>query len=382
MNAAPMDPAWSPGGEVRSTVGAQRPGPGEWRRFSRLLVYGLLVSLTMIGLVMPLGPADGFDSTIRVTIFMMIAWLPGSLLFAAMLWWITRGSAPWRKLSIALPLFAVSVAIYQRSIAIVVGSWLAGRSAVSIATTSANLLPIFIHVLWCCLTYGGVAAVIYLLTRHVDQTTATLHAIAIARERNEAAIDDEEMRAIVEQIEPRLLLDVMSAAQRQYDRCPAEAEETLRICTDFLRFAMPQRRSGRSTVDAELKVVDLYLRLRDRVDRRPVTWRIHRPVGSAIDRLLEQSPMPAMALLPVLERLVGREAGGGPVTIDLTVGAAAGSIEIRLSAPVVAPFVDAAWRRALDLRLACVCGSSASVRIEDGADAALRLLIVVPAHHS
>ncbi len=248
--------------------------------------------------------------------------------------------------------------------------------------------PFFVYIAWLTLIYGGFAAIIYALRRKIDQTTATLRATELARERNEAAIAEARVRALVERIEPRFLIDVMASARDQYRVAPIQAEATLNACVAFLRAAMPQLRSGHSTVAAELELAEAYLMLRDHIecgiDARKRDWHVDRQPASACAVDLARVQLPPMVLLPLLEHL------RRPLIVSVV--AQDDSIEIGLKSSTVveagdentagsAIALDAESLDAIASRLALVCGRDAAIRTEVADNMTRLVRIIVPRTH-
>lgn len=278
----------------------------ERRRFARLIVYGLLWAVIVIGLEVPLLGFDegGHGQLQQIRFHMATVWSITGGAVSIAIFWSTIGQVRWLRLAVSIPIVAIGCATLSAP-AMLLARWIFGFSAVeSFFGQSSRLLPFFAYHAWLTLIYGGFAAIIYPLRRKIDQTTATLRGTELARERNEAAIAEARVRALVERIEPRFLIDVMTAARNQYRVAPTQAEATLNACVAFLRAAMPQLRSGHSTVAAELELAEAYLVLRDRIDcgidrgidTHKRDWHVDRQAASACAIDLARVQLPPMVL--------------------------------------------------------------------------------------
>lgn len=362
---------------------------GQKGRQVRLILFGVLWGIVITGMEIPSMPFTATTARPLSTllIFQGLQWSLGGLVLSLALWLSTRDEVRWLRLAGLLPLVAAinGPAFIGMSLAF---RWAFGYGAGDpMLGYPAPSGSVVLYSGWLTLIYGSVGALIYALRRGVDQTTAALQALSLARERNEAALAEARVSAMVERIEPSFLLDVMNTARRQYLGEAERAEATLNACTEFLRAAMPQLRSGQSTVAAELELAAAYLALRDcmagrnpdgRIDPRAATecgW-------AGLD--LDDVPLPPMILLPILEQLLATGSDGdcAAIAIDLSVDDA--SIAIRIEAVHPRPRnpvdpIDAEWLAALSTRLDRVCGREAAIRwgTESG-DARPTLRLVAP----
>lgn len=378
-------------GSSSGTLARQRTNASYAGRRARLVLFGVLWGIVITGMEIPSMPftTSAARPLSMLLLYQSLQWSWGGLMLSLALWWSTRGEVRWLRLAALLLLVA-----FFNGAAFVVWPLLVrifGYGAIDpLPGQPTPLDSIFLYVAWLTLIYGGFAALIYALRRRIDQTTAALQGLTLARERNEAALAEARVCALVERIEPRFLLEVMDTARRQYLAQAERAEATLNACTEFLRSAMPQLRSGRSTVAAELDLVAAYLALRDCMACRDRDWRIDRRAASSCDSGpvdLDEVPLPPMALLPILERLLAAPVdsrGGDPLAIDVSVDDASVGIRItaataaKPSAAVSADVSDADRLAALSIRLARVCGKDASLRSEGDGSARRTLVIVVP----
>ncbi len=358
-------------------------------RALRLVLFGVLWGIVITGMEIPTMPFTATTARPLSTLLFLqgAQWALGGLMLSFALWLSTRDEVRWLRLAVLLPLVAAihGPVMVAEGLAL---RWVLGyRAADPIFGQPAPTVPVSLYVGWLTLIYGGVAAAIYALRRRNDQTTAALQGLSLARERNEAALAEARVSAMVERIEPRFLLEVMDTARRQYLGQAERAEATLNACTEFLRCAMPQLRSGRSTVAAELELAAAYLALRDRMAGRAPDARYDWRTAPGCDPAgldLDDVALPPMTLLPILERLLARRSDDdAALVVEVTTADRSVAIEIgaRPWTPrhgAIIDDIEAEWLAALSTRLRRVCGRDASIRSVAGSDdprSTLRLVV-------
>ncbi len=131
----------------------------------------------------------------------------------------------------------------------------------------------FIYNVWVCLFYGGLFMPGFVLVIRAERTRSLLGNAEIARSQTDTVLSQTQLQALRGQVDPDLLLRVMAEVQRRYAQDPAAAERLLDQLINFLRSAMPGVRSGRSTLAAELAIVQSYVQLWAELDPQRAGWR-------------------------------------------------------------------------------------------------------------
>ena len=168
------------------------------------------------------------------------------------------------------------------------------------------------------------------------------------------------LAAMQAQVEPRFLFDVLVDVQQQYALGQGdEAAEQLERLIHHLRVALPRLRDQNvTTLDAEAALLGSYLSLRRCLERRPSQFADELPAA------LRAAPVPAMLLLPLLQRALRLSPGGLPERIALSAWRQGQGMEIRLEVSAPGLCGDDADLAAQRERLAVLAGEKACLRCE------------------
>jgi hypothetical protein len=168
------------------------------------------------------------------------------------------------------------------------------------------------------------------------------------------------LAAMQAQVEPRFLFDVLVDVQQQYAQGTGEhAAEQLERLIHHLRVALPRLRDQNvTTLDAEAALLGSYLALRQGLERRPVDF------ADEVPPELRNAKLPAMLLLPLLQRALRLAPGGVPRRI--TLAARRGPTRLALGLQVSEPGLcgDDADLAAQRERLQVMAGDGACLRCE------------------
>ena len=226
------------------------------------------------------------------------------------------------------------------------------------------LLTKFASNAWAYLFYGGLLMMVLVLVMRAERTRGLLGNAEIARSQTETVLSQAQLQALRGQVDPDLLLRVMAEVQRRYAQDPAAAEGLLDQLVGFLRGAMPGVRSGRSTLAAELALVQSYVQLRAELDPQRARWQI------CINAPLPELPFPPLLLLPVLDRLSGR---------GLSVRRETQRIRLSIDGPVEAGWLPAELAYRLRVGLRAQYGEAWTLDLsEAGASGAPALMLELP----
>lgn len=182
------------------------------------------------------------------------------------------------------------------------------------------------------------------------------------------------LAAMQAQVEPRFLFEVLVDVQQQYalGRGEAAAEQLERLI-HHLRVALPRLRDQNvTTLDAEAALLGSYLGLRRGLERRPVEFDDRLPAA------LRATPLPAMLLLPLLQRALRLAQGELPRRIELTAWRRVGTLGLCLTVSAPGLCGDDADLAAQRNRLQVLAGDAARLHCEEDAHAT-RFTLELPA---
>jgi hypothetical protein len=142
---------------------------------------------------------------------------------------------------------------------------------------------------------------------------AALHAAQIQRLDLERQMTEARLRTLRAQIEPHFLFNTLAHIQRLYQVQPVDGRRMLRNLAEYLRAALPQLRTGASTLGSEVALVRAYLNVQQ--------IRMGRRLAFAIDAPgdLQDADLPPMMLVTLVENAIkhglGPKREGGRVHI-------------------------------------------------------------------
>lgn len=183
-----------------------------------------------------------------------------------------------------------------------------------------------------------------------ERTRGLLGDAEIACSRSDTVLSQAQLQALRGQVDPDLRLRVMAEVQRRYAGNPGAAERLLDKLVNFLRSAMPGVRSGRSTLAAELALVQSYVALWAELEPLRPGWRLN------IDAPLPELEFPPLLLLPVLDHWTG----GG-----LSVRREAGRVGLSIDGPLQAGELPAPLAYRLRVGLRATCGESWTLSLNE-----------------
>lgn len=138
-----------------------------------------------------------------------------------------------------------------------------------------------------------------------------MHAAELERIAAERRSIESDLQAMQARIEPRFLFNTLSQVKHLYARDAALGAQVLDALIAYLRAAMPKMRGTSSTVEQELGLVRAYLEI--------VQLRFGRELEHAIEAVdaeVAAARMPAMMLLPLVERAIGYAVADGHAVAD------------------------------------------------------------------
>jgi len=167
---------------------------------------------------------------------------------------------------------------------------------------------------------------LFFLTR-TRRFAARLHAEQMHRADLDRQVTEARLKTLRAQIEPHFLFNTLAHIQRLYQVQPAQGRSMLRNLSDYLQSALPQMRSGSSTLGREVSLVRAYLNVQQ--------IRMGRRLGYAIEvpAELDDAALPSMMLVTLVENAIkhgiGPKREGGQVRIEARLSASGLDVEVR-----------------------------------------------------
>ena len=142
---------------------------------------------------------------------------------------------------------------------------------------------------------GGLALAVYVRFRSARLAREAFNAAELERIAASRAVLASRLAAMQARVEPRFLLGTLAQVESLYDRDPKAGDRMLDGLIAYLRAALPQLRSQRSTLKQEVQLAESYLRI------------MQIRMGSRLDCRVDVRPelgdcdFPPMMLLPLIE---------------------------------------------------------------------------------
>ena len=160
---------------------------------------------------------------------------------------------------------------------------------------------------------GVFVGLFFLLKFREKQAASALHRAEAERHRLSKLALESELKLMQAQIEPHFLFNTLASVQFLTETDPPQASRLLGHLLSYLRAALPQMRSGSTTLGREIEFAEAYLNiLRMRMGPRL-------DFGIDVPEALRAHPFPPVLLISIVENAVthGLEprAAGGRVTI-------------------------------------------------------------------
>jgi len=150
------------------------------------------------------------------------------------------------------------------------------------------------------------------LHRRALQADGQARRAELARARMEEGAAEQQLALLRAQIEPHFLFNMLANVRRLYRAQPERGAEAMENLMRYLRTALPQLRSSRTTLGEELDLVRAYLRLFELRTGGELAFSIE------AERALGDLEFPPMLLITLVENAVKHgigPAGGGRIEI-------------------------------------------------------------------
>lgn len=224
---------------------------------------------------------------------------------------------------------------------------------------------------------GGLALAVYVRFRSARLAREALGAAELERLTASREVLASRLAAMQARIEPQFLLGTLTQAEALYDRDPQGGDRMLDALIAYLRTALPQLRSERSTLEGEARLVESYLRI------------VQLRMGSrlrytmALRAGLGDSTFPPMLLLPLVDDAIRN--GLEPLSYGGTIEIGADIDDDRLRVhvaddglPRAAPSNEGASIDTLQERLRALCGDTARLQLTPNVPQGVIATIEVP----
>jgi hypothetical protein len=153
-------------------------------------------------------------------------------------------------------------------------------------------------VTWSAISFGlsgGLVLAVYVRVRSARLAREAFNSAELERVAASRDVLSSQLAAMQARVEPQFLLGTLAQVEALYDRDPEGGDRMLDALIAYLRSALPQLRSGRSTLGREAELAESYLKI--------VQLRMGSRLNHAIDisPALGDSDFPPMMLLPLID---------------------------------------------------------------------------------
>jgi LytS/YehU family sensor histidine kinase len=174
---------------------------------------------------------------------------------------------------------------------------------------------------------GGLALAVYVRFRSARSAREAFNAVEMERVSASREVLASRLAAMQARVEPAFLLGTLAHVEALYERDAQAGDRMLDGLIAYLRAALPQLRSQRSTLKAEVQLAESYLRI------------MQIRMGSRLDLRVDVQPdlgdcdFPPMMLLPLIEDALrnGLEPLPHGGAIAITADAESGRVRVRVA---------------------------------------------------
>lgn len=153
----------------------------------------------------------------------------------------------------------------------------------------------YVYQAWVIAFYGGLYFFLWTINRRAERTHALLAEAQLARMRAETLLGESQLEALREHVDPGFLLEIVSEAERRYVSDTAGADRLIGRLVVFLRLAMPGVRTGRSSLQVELRLAKAYADLCVDAGTATAAWTMSAPPG------IPDIPLPPLLIAVLLD---------------------------------------------------------------------------------
>jgi LytS/YehU family sensor histidine kinase len=306
-----------------------------------------------------------------------------------------------RGLFVALPIALAVVATYNRAPAIPARRYTALAAAVVLSSLAGAALAVFVEsyvhghapipfdnmqaavdtflrIYW--LRYamlGALFTAVYVYARIAEESAAQARQAELDRERYDQQIEEARLQVLQAQIEPHFLFNTLATVRRLYHTTPGSAVATLDNLMRYLSVALPQMRTGITTLGSEASLAEAYLHIQK--------LRMGRRLEFVIDvpQTLSGASMPPMMLLTLVENAIKHGLTplleGGFISVSARAGSGALEVHVADSGRGFAQTSGAGTGLAnIRSRLAALYGHAARLELKANRPRGVTATITVP----
>jgi hypothetical protein len=183
----------------------------------------------------------------------------------------------------------------------------------------------FTWAVWWGFMWGGPVTVIYFTYRRSEELAAALHRMELGRLALSRKTIEAHLQLVQAQVEPQFLFNGLRRIGELYESSPRAADRMLESLIAYLRAALPQMRTGTSTLGQELRLAQAYLDIQRIGSERAVD------LEAAVPDALAAVPFPPMVLLPLIEAFEMRnDVPEGRALVRVEAREATGAMHLKL----------------------------------------------------
>jgi hypothetical protein len=240
--------------------------------------------------------------------------------------------------------------------------------------------PVIRWAVWSAANFGltgGLVLAVYARFRSARLAREAFNSAELERADAAREVLASRLAAMQAQIEPQFLLGTLAQVEALYERDPAAGDRMLDSLIAYLRAALPQLRSARSTVAREMQLAESYLRIVQLRMGSRLAYTVSVRPG------LGENDFPPMLLLPLIDDALrsGLEPLPHGGTIAISSGADGDRVRVLVvddGLPRMARSTQGAGMPLLEDRLRGLYGDQARLKIEANAPHGVVATIEVP----
>ena len=174
---------------------------------------------------------------------------------------------------------------------------------------------LFLYNLWYNLVVGFLAAAYFTIWERASLSARRLRQAEIERQGAQQRVVESRLNVMKARVDPAFLFRMIGEVQALYRRDVDAAEGRLEDLIEYLRAALPQMRSGATSLGDEVRLAATYVRLHEDAFGGRLACRFD------VDPSLDGAQFPPMALLPLVDDALRRAQADTPRRLALRVAA-------------------------------------------------------------
>ncbi|HSU43308.1 MAG TPA: histidine kinase [Casimicrobiaceae bacterium] len=176
------------------------------------------------------------------------------------------------------------------------------------------------------LIWGSIGVWIYVNRRRELRAKARMNASGVQRAQMQRRSLEAQLQTLQTQVEPQFLLDMLGRARDRYAVEPARGSASLAALIAYLRNALPHHHDAASDLGREVDLARSYVNMMQEHLGLGLVFR------DDVPEPLRASRLPAMLMLPIMQRIVGhrRPASSLPRTINICANVAGEKVRVAI----------------------------------------------------